>query len=196
MLEESLRHFATVFLLVVAALLPIVNPVGSAPIFLALTRGADTATRQALAWRIAVNAFVLLMGSLILGNFVLRMFGLSIPVVQFAGGLVLCWLGIRMLGDDAPARRDRRPPGRARSGDRGVRAPALGPRSGSLAASVLTVSPGRDSLLSSPRQAHGWTWRFFTKAALMAIRSPAFILSTWSFSFSLTQLPSARKRSA
>lgn len=103
MLEESLRHFATVFLLVVAALLPIVNPVGSAPIFLALTHGADSATRHALAWRIAINAFVLLMGSLILGNFVLRMFGLSIPVVQFAGGLVLCWLGIRMLGDDAPA---------------------------------------------------------------------------------------------
>jgi multiple antibiotic resistance protein len=102
MLEESLRHFATVFLLVVAALLPIVNPVGSAPIFLALTRGADSATRRALAWRIAVNAFALLMGSLILGNFVLRMFGLSIPVVQFAGGLVLCWLGVRLLGDDAP----------------------------------------------------------------------------------------------
>ncbi len=45
----------------------------------------------------------LLMGSLILGNFVLRLFGLSVPVVQLAGGLVLCWLGAKLLTDESPA---------------------------------------------------------------------------------------------
>jgi multiple antibiotic resistance protein len=46
---------------------------------------------------------VLLLGSLIFGNFVLRLFGLSVPVVQLAGGLVLCSLGWRLLTDDNPA---------------------------------------------------------------------------------------------
>jgi multiple antibiotic resistance protein len=102
MMDQDLGQFIKVFLLVVGALLPIVNPVGSAPVFLALTHGADAAVRAALARRIAVNAFMLLMGSLILGNFVLRLFGLSVPVVQLAGGLVLCWLGAKLLTDDSP----------------------------------------------------------------------------------------------
>jgi multiple antibiotic resistance protein len=88
---------------VVGAILPIVNPVGSAPMFLAMTHGADSASRRALAGLIAINSFILLLGSLIFGNFVLRLFGLSVPVVQLAGGLVLCALGWRLLSDDGPA---------------------------------------------------------------------------------------------
>src|SRR5262247_3983973 len=102
MVDEDLRHLIAVFLLVVGAMLPIVNPVGSAPMFLALTRGADTDTRATLARHIAINSFLLLIGSLIVGNFVLRLFGLSVAVVQLAGGLVLCWLGAKLLTDDSP----------------------------------------------------------------------------------------------
>ena len=103
MLEEDLQQLLRAILLVVGAILPIVNPVGSAPMFLAMTHGADSATRRTLASLVAVNSFVLLLGSLIFGNFVLRLFGLSVPVVQLAGGLVLCSLGWRLLTDDAPA---------------------------------------------------------------------------------------------
>ena len=46
-------------LLVIGALLPIVNPLGNAPIFLAMTSWGSTEMRQVLAWRIAVNAFTL-----------------------------------------------------------------------------------------------------------------------------------------
>ena len=46
MISDDIRHFLTALLLVVGSLLPIVNPVGSAPMFLAMTRGADVATRQ------------------------------------------------------------------------------------------------------------------------------------------------------
>ena len=102
MLDEDLQQLVRAILLVIGAILPIVNPVGSAPIFLAMTHGADTKTRSTLAGLVAVNSFVLLLGSLIFGNFVLRLFGLSVPVVQLAGGLVLCSLGWRMLTDDAP----------------------------------------------------------------------------------------------
>jgi multiple antibiotic resistance protein len=101
--DQDLQQLLKVILIVVGAILPIVNPIGSAPMFLAMTRGADSGTRRTLARHIAVNSFLLLMGSLILGNFVLRLFGLSIPVVQLAGGLVLCGLGWKLLSDDAPA---------------------------------------------------------------------------------------------
>ncbi len=104
MITEDIRNFLTALLLVVGGLLPIVNPVGSAPMFLAMTRGADLATRQALALKIAINTFVLVMGSLIFGAFVLKIFGLSVPVVQIAGGAVLCALGWNLLNqEEAPA---------------------------------------------------------------------------------------------
>jgi len=103
MLDEDLQQLVKAILLVVGAILPIVNPVGSAPMFLAMTHGADSKTRSTLAGLVAINSFVLLLGSLIFGNFVLRLFGLSVPVVQLAGGLVLCSLGWRLLTDDNPA---------------------------------------------------------------------------------------------
>ena len=73
-------------LLMVGAVLPVVNPLGDAPIFLAMTPGCDELTRADLAKRIAFYSFILLLGSMLLGSFVLRLFGLSIPVVQVAGG--------------------------------------------------------------------------------------------------------------
>jgi multiple antibiotic resistance protein len=100
--SDDVRYFLTALLLVVGGLLPIVNPVGSAPMFLAMTHGADAQARAVLAARIAVNAFILIMGALIFGAYVLKVFGLSVPVVQVAGGLVLCALGWNMLNSEDP----------------------------------------------------------------------------------------------
>jgi len=85
----ELRHFVEGVFLVYAALLPIVNPLGAAPVFLAMTRYADDATRAVLARKITINSFVLLLGSVFIGTYVLEFFGLSIPVVQIGGGLVV-----------------------------------------------------------------------------------------------------------
>ena len=57
----------------------------------------------------ALNSFILLMASLIFGAFVLKLFGLSMPVVQVAGGAVLCALGWNLLTSDAPAPADTPP---------------------------------------------------------------------------------------
>jgi multiple antibiotic resistance protein len=84
------RHFVEGVFLVFAALLPIVNPLGAMPVFLAMTRYADDATRAVLARKVTVNSFILLMASLFIGTYVLEFFGLSIPVVQVGGGLVVC----------------------------------------------------------------------------------------------------------
>jgi len=98
------------FLLVFVGLFPIVNPVGTAPIFLSLTRGASAETRATLARRIAVNGFVLLVVSMLIGSYILAFFGISLPVVQVAGGLVLTATGWSLLS---------RPPGAA-SAERAV----------------------------------------------------------------------------
>jgi multiple antibiotic resistance protein len=87
------------FLLVYAALLPIVNPVGNAPIFLALTRSYSQAIRDSLARRVAVNSFFLLLGSLFIGSHVLGFFGITVPVLRIAGGLAVSSFGWRLLRD-------------------------------------------------------------------------------------------------
>ena len=102
-----MRHLdavARLAFLVFAGLLPIVNPLGSAPMFLALTAGLPTRVRRWLAWRIAVNGFVLLIVSIFIGSHVLDFFGISLPVVQVGGGLVVVATGWRLLNepDDAP----------------------------------------------------------------------------------------------
>ena len=84
-------------LLIVGALLPVVNPPGNVPIFLNLTRGCDEATRRDLARHIAVYSFMLLLGSMVLGTMVLRLFDLSVGALQVAGGAVVCALGWNLL---------------------------------------------------------------------------------------------------
>jgi multiple antibiotic resistance protein len=95
------------FLLVFAGLFPIVNPLGTAPLFLSLTRDCSTAERNHLAWRVALNGFLLLLGSLLLGSKILEFFGISLPVVRVAGGLVVTTLGWKLLseGEDTQDRR-------------------------------------------------------------------------------------------
>ncbi|MFN7916274.1 MAG: MarC family protein [Vicinamibacterales bacterium] len=96
-MDSLLSSVLKIALLEVAALFPIVNPVGTAPIFLSLTRGASATTRETLARRIAINGFVLLVGSLLVGSYILAFFGISLPVVQVAGGLVLTSTGWSLL---------------------------------------------------------------------------------------------------
>lgn len=80
-----------------AALFPIVNPFGAAPIFLGLTRAYPESIRRLIARRIALYGFLLLGGSLAIGSSVLAFFGISLPIVQVAGGLVLANTGWQML---------------------------------------------------------------------------------------------------
>ncbi len=84
-------------LLVVSALFPIVDPIGGSPVFLLLTRDYPAETRRVVARRITVNSFVLLLASFAIGSHVLAFFGISIPVVQVGGGLVVISAGWALL---------------------------------------------------------------------------------------------------
>lgn len=107
-MTADLRQIVEGVLLVFAALFPIVNPLGGAPIFLTMTADYSAEERATLAWRVTVNAFVLLVASVATGTYVLEFFGLSVPVVQVGGGIVVSALGWRLLEDpsavDKPSR--------------------------------------------------------------------------------------------
>src|SRR5215468_7425319 len=100
-MESDLTYAGKELLLVVGALLPIVNPLGSAPIFLNMTSWASADVRQALARRIAVNAFSLLLMSILFGSHILRLLGVSLPIVQVGGGLLVAASGWRLLSPGA-----------------------------------------------------------------------------------------------
>jgi len=85
------------FFLVFSALFPIVDPLSSSPIFLALTRNVSPGDRKRLSWRVTLNSFILMVASYFLGAHVLKFFGVSLPAVQVGGGLVVCALGWALL---------------------------------------------------------------------------------------------------
>jgi multiple antibiotic resistance protein len=92
--------FLDTVLLTYAALFPIVNPVGSAPLFLGMTQFCTDKERNALVLRVAINSFCLLLGSLLIGSHVLQFFGISLPVVRIGGGLVVTAFGWKLLNSD------------------------------------------------------------------------------------------------
>ncbi|MBW8471441.1 MAG: NAAT family transporter [Thiobacillus sp.] len=94
---ELLLALGKSFLFVFAALLPILNPAATAPIFLGLTEGASAGTRALLSRRIARNMFGLMLGSMLVGSYVLSFFGISLPIVRVGGGLILAATAWRLL---------------------------------------------------------------------------------------------------
>ena len=104
-----MTDFANAFLLVYAGLFPILNPIGSAPIFLGLTSACTEAERNMLARRVAINSILLLAGSMFIGTHLLVFFGITLPVVRIAGGLVLIAFAWRLLHDGAARLEDQRP---------------------------------------------------------------------------------------
>lgn len=97
MIAEDLRQFIETMLFALAALLPIVNPLGGAPVYLAKTVDLTPAEHDDLSRRVAINCFLLLLASVLIGAYVLDFFGLSVPIVQVAGGLVVCALAWSLL---------------------------------------------------------------------------------------------------
>ncbi len=95
----------TTFLLAFSTLLPLINPLGSAIIFLGLIGDAPVTLLRSLARRIAINNIIFLAVFQILGAAILKFFGISLPIVQVSGGLVIAAIGWRMLNQkDAEAK--------------------------------------------------------------------------------------------
>jgi multiple antibiotic resistance protein len=105
-LHAAISELVRASLLIVGALFPIVDSPDNIPIFLALTVGLSTESRAVLARKIAVNSFGILIVSVLIGTHILAFFGISLPVVQVGGGLIVTAVGWKLLNrpdDDAKA---------------------------------------------------------------------------------------------
>src|SRR5271169_3694606 len=106
----STVNFIQTLVVTFVTLFPVVNPIGDAPIFLSLTRRYPQSAQKLLAKKIAAYGFVLLAVSFLFGSVILDFFGISLPVIQIAGGLVLAATGWSLLNerdDDSPGKESR-----------------------------------------------------------------------------------------
>ena len=90
-----LKYFGLAF----SALLPVINPIGSALIFLGVVGEAPTDLFRDLARRVAVSTVLFLLIIELVGATLLSFFGISLPVVQLAGGFVLAGMGWGLLNN-------------------------------------------------------------------------------------------------
>lgn len=90
------------------ALFPVANPVGAGFLVNGMLSGLAAEERRRIIRRIIVDYLLVGLGSLAVGHFVLALFGLSLPVVQLGGGLLICRTAVQWLGDsDASVGRPR-----------------------------------------------------------------------------------------
>ena len=165
-MRSPFQELAASTLLLVGALFPIVNPLGSAPIFLVLTRGVSERGRAKLARAIAVNGLILIVASVFIGTHILGFFGISIPVVQVAGGLVVVATGWTLLrhSDDDDAAGDAKKPCNETNYMRQAFYPLTLP---------LTVGPGSISVAitvgANRPEGSEWRWPLITGLLIGAV---------------------------
>ncbi|MFL6735684.1 MAG: MarC family NAAT transporter, partial [Sphingomonas sp.] len=89
--------------LTIGALLPIMNPFSTAPLFVSLTVGASAKAKNREALLASVYAFAILVVFLLVGAAIIDFFGISVPGLRVAGGLIISVIGFRMLFPAAPS---------------------------------------------------------------------------------------------
>lgn len=99
------NEFSHAFLVIFTSLLPVINPPGAALMVLGLLPDATPKQRARVAREVAFNSLLMLAVSISIGAWVLSFFGISIPVLRLAGGLVIAATGWRLL--NAPAQPER-----------------------------------------------------------------------------------------
>jgi multiple antibiotic resistance protein len=93
------EEFGKFFGLSFSALLPLINPLGDALVFVSLVGAAPSSLYRSLARKIAICTTLFLVVIEVIGTALLNFFGISLPVVQVAGGLALAAMGWGMLKD-------------------------------------------------------------------------------------------------
>jgi multiple antibiotic resistance protein len=84
-------------LLALSSIFFLVDPFAAIGSFLAITANADKARRSAIARKGAFTCFIVLTSFALAGQFIFRMFGITLPAFEIAGGLILLLIGLDML---------------------------------------------------------------------------------------------------
>ncbi|WP_179413319.1 MarC family protein [Mucilaginibacter sp. E4BP6] len=99
-MSQQLNSFIHLVFLGFVALFPVVNPIGTAfiisPYFSELTR----AERLTVVKKITFYSFIICAVTLFVGHWILEVFGLSVPIIQLAGGIMICKIGWGFLSSD------------------------------------------------------------------------------------------------
>jgi membrane protein, marC family len=94
MLDESLLPFAFVCL---SSFFTLANPLGTMPVFLAMTKGLSDQQRNKIVWRSSVIAFLILVSFTICGQVLFTLFGISTNGFRIAAGIIILKIGFDML---------------------------------------------------------------------------------------------------
>jgi multiple antibiotic resistance protein len=96
---SGLQHSAYVrfSVLALSSIFFLVDPFAALPTFLAVTVGADTKRRRQMAWKASLTALVVLSAFAVAGQYIFRMFGITLPAFEIAGGVILLLIGLDML---------------------------------------------------------------------------------------------------
>jgi multiple antibiotic resistance protein len=84
----------------IIALFPVVNPIGSAFIVNPYLSNLSMVEKRRAVKKITLYAFIICTVSLFAGHWILELFGISIPVIQLAGGIMICKMGWEFLSSD------------------------------------------------------------------------------------------------
>jgi multiple antibiotic resistance protein len=86
-------HGITVFM----GFFAMMNPLGNIPVFLGMVQDFDVKTQNKVALRSVLAAFTIIAVFCIFGHIIFRMFGITLPAFQIAGGIIVFIIGFQML---------------------------------------------------------------------------------------------------
>jgi multiple antibiotic resistance protein len=96
---SGLQHSAYVqfSVLALSSIFFLVDPFAALPTFLAVTAGADERRRKRIAWKASLTALIFLSVFALAGQYIFKMFGITLPAFEIAGGVILLLIGLDML---------------------------------------------------------------------------------------------------
>ena len=96
-MRENFFHIWTLFLGTIIGVLPIINPFAGAATFIAITEGDTRAHRLEQARKACIYVVFILTVALLAGSFIMNFFGISIPGLRIAGGIIVAGIGMKMV---------------------------------------------------------------------------------------------------
>jgi multiple antibiotic resistance protein len=94
-LEQSV--YVRFSLLALSSIFFLVDPLAALPTFLAVTAGANPGQQRRMAGKASLTALVFLTAFALAGQYIFRMFGITLPAFEIAGGIILLLIGLDML---------------------------------------------------------------------------------------------------
>jgi len=98
----NLNSFLHLVFIGFIALFPVVNPIGTAFILNPYFSDLTLKERRQATKRVVLYAFIISTVTLIAGHWILELFGLTVPIIQIAGGIMICKIGWEFLSSDTP----------------------------------------------------------------------------------------------